>query len=208
MTDLFPIPTVLVINLDERNDRWLNILKTCRQCGITPERVSAVKHKPGWVGCAKSHKKCAQIALDRGLPWVLVLEDDCTFSIEEWRRFMALLPFLWSHRDSWNFFNGGLTFAKNIELFDHEHRILKANGMTAHFILYTPSAATIIANWKDSDTVVDVFIDNQLKSITPYPLIASQLPNYSDINEAELDYTSCFNDTNNKFREFLESIGL
>ncbi len=208
MTNTYPFPTVLVINLDERNDRWLNILKICRQCGINPERVSAIKHKPGWIGCAKSHKKCAQIALDRGLPWVLVLEDDCTFSIEDWRRFMTLLPFLWAQRNSWNYFNGGVTFVNNIELFNRDHQLLKTNGMAAHFVLYTPSAAKIISKWTENDNFIDVYIDKHLKAIAPYPLIARQLPNYSDINDSELDYTQFFNESNTKFKTFLESIGL
>ncbi len=69
----YVFPTIFVINLDERQDRWLNIQKLCRQLGLTAERVSAVKKSPGWQGCALSHVKCAKMAKESIITFFIVL---------------------------------------------------------------------------------------------------------------------------------------
>jgi glycosyl transferase family 25 len=194
--------------LDSRSDRWLNIQKLCRQCGIQAQRISAVQKSPGWHGCALSHAKCAALAKSQGLPWVLVLEDDCTFSREDWQRFLALLPFLWANRDKWEFFNGGITYISNIELFDAGSRLMKANGYAAHFILYNDKAYDKIAGWREEDGPCDVHFDKHMKSLTTYPLIARQLPSMSDIVGSSQDYSGFFSSTEEKMREFLRPLGL
>lgn len=203
----FPAPAVFVINLDERKDRWLAIQKMCRQCGINPERISAVKRKPGWHGCGLSHVKCAKLAKERNLPWVIVLEDDCIFSIEQWNHFKSLLPFLWENRDKWKYFNGGPTFIHNIELFNKEHKLVRGNSQCAHFILYTDKAYDKIIEWKPTDNekedACDLWFSHAFKPISAYPIIAQQIPNYSDINGTTEDYTSYFNQAETTIREFL-----
>ena len=202
-------PTVFVINLDNRPDRWLNLQKICWSNGIQPIRISAVKASPGWHGCAKSHAKCAAKAKEMGLPWVLVLEDDCTFSREGWQRFLSFLPWLWNNRDKWEFFNGGITYVDKIEVFNEKPLLLKANGYAAHFILYTDAAYDYIAGWDEkSHGPCDTYFDVKFKSVACYPLIARQIPNHSDINDSSQDYTGFFNSTEDKMREFLQQHNL
>ena len=88
-------PETFVINLDDRTDRWDAIQKLCSGAGLTPRRISAVRATPGWIGCTYSHMKCMQIAKEEQLPWVLILEDDATFTPASFNRFRMLLPFLW-----------------------------------------------------------------------------------------------------------------
>jgi glycosyl transferase family 25 len=203
--DATPPLTVLVINLDNRPDRWLVIQRMCRQCGINAERVSAVRKSPGWKGCALSHAKCAKIAKERRLPWVLVLEDDCTFSVEEWQRFQQLLPYLWQHRSSWQIFNGGITSIKNLQLIEPSIPLLAANGFATHFILYNFRAFDIIANWTEADKQCDVYFNSKFKYVTTFPIIARQLPSHSDIENGNTDYSGLFDQTNNTMKEYLRN---
>jgi glycosyl transferase family 25 len=203
----FPTPSVFVINLDERKDRWLAIQKMCRQCGINIERVSAVKRKPGWHGCGLSHVKCATLAKERNLPWVVVLEDDCMFSIEQWTHFKSLLPFLWKNRDKWNYFNGGPTFIHNIELFDKEHKLVRGNSQCAHFIFYTKDVYDKIMEWKpegaENENACDLWFSRAFKPVSSYPTIAVQTPSFSDLNNKEEDYTTYLNQAETTIHDFL-----
>lgn len=72
-----PIPKILYINLDERTDRREHMENLLQ--GYDYERVSAVKHEDGYIGCAKSHLLCLQIAKARKLEKVIILEDDFMF---------------------------------------------------------------------------------------------------------------------------------
>ncbi len=180
----------------------------CRAAGIFPERISAVKRAPGWEGCGYSHVKCALTAKERNLPWVLVLEDDCEFTQQDFKRFAALLPYLWENRSRWEYFNGGLTFVKNPEIYDARIPLIRANGYTTHFILYTAAAYDKIAAWTPAAGPCDVYFDMNMKSLTTYPLIAHQLTGKSDINNTDTNYTEIFETSNNTLKEFLRSNGL
>jgi hypothetical protein len=208
MSQPMPELQVFVINLDGRPDRWLNIQKICRQCGVNAQRISAVRKSPGWHGCALSHAKCARTAKERGLPWILVLEDDCVFSREDWQRFLQILPYLWENRDKWEFFNGGITYISNFELMDPGRRLMRANGYAAHFILYNDKAYDKIAAWTDTEGPCDVYFDRCFKSVVTYPLIGRQMPSHSDIVESTQDYSGFFSSTEEKMREFLGQFGL
>jgi hypothetical protein len=96
-----PFPEVLVINLDHRTDRWATIERTCAAANLTPVRMPAIKSSPGWHGSGLSHLKCIRLAKERNLPWVLILEDDATFTPEAIGRFRGLLGYLWENRGHW-----------------------------------------------------------------------------------------------------------
>ena len=69
----FEIP-ILYINLDRRTDRKEhmenNILK-----GYNYERISAVEHTEGILGCTLSHIKCLERMIERDLDYCVILED-------------------------------------------------------------------------------------------------------------------------------------
>jgi hypothetical protein len=198
----YPPLTVFVINLDERKDRWKRVSSMLDGLGVQYERFPAVRASPGWVGCGKSHIGVAQEAKRRRLMWVLVLEDDCIIEPADWKRFQELLPWLWKKRGEWTLFNGGLTFPKNTEVFDREHKIMSSNGYAAHFLLYTPPFYDIISAWDYKDPI-DVYIDKKVKAIAPYPLIAQQEKGDSDIVGSAIDYDDFFKKTNRVFSSMI-----
>ena len=65
------------INLDDRPQRNKDTIKELRKLGIRePNRMSAVKHKIGLVGCAFSHIKVIEKAKELGWKYCIVFEDD------------------------------------------------------------------------------------------------------------------------------------
>ena len=70
---------ILYINLKFRKDRNEEIINELNKFNLTGERVEAIKHKDGYIGCALSHIKCLDLAIERGYEEVIILEDDFIF---------------------------------------------------------------------------------------------------------------------------------
>lgn len=65
------------INLDERPQRNKDTIRELRKLGIREaNRMSAVKHEIGLIGCAFSHIKVIQKAKELGWKYCIVFEDD------------------------------------------------------------------------------------------------------------------------------------
>jgi GR25 family glycosyltransferase involved in LPS biosynthesis len=69
----------LYINLDHRTDRLTHMQNQLALLDISGERFNAVKTKFGAVGCMISHIKCLEIAIERKLPQICIMEDDIQF---------------------------------------------------------------------------------------------------------------------------------
>jgi len=67
---------VFYINLARRTDRREEIEQELTALDLPFERYNAVESSPGLIGCAYSHLGVLKTARDRGLPNVLILEDD------------------------------------------------------------------------------------------------------------------------------------
>ena len=178
------IPTipVYVINLDHRADRWELIKKQCFSCGIQAIRVSAVKASPGWHGCGLSHKKVAEMAEKAGHMWYVVLEDDATFSINDWNNFMAIVPFLWKNQDKWDVFTGGTGIPTHLELINNNPILYHIKGPCTHFLLIKQNAYKAVKNWNTECRHFDHYLKENTKMVGTYPFISMQLANPSDIN--------------------------
>ena len=70
---------ILYINLETRKDRNKEIIDELNKFNLTGERVEAIKHKDGYIGCALSHIKCLDLAIQRDYDEVIILEDDFIF---------------------------------------------------------------------------------------------------------------------------------
>ncbi len=211
-----PFPEVLVINLDHRSDRWTAIERKCQEANLRPTRVPAVQMSPTWQGCSYSHLKCMQIAKDRHLPSVLVLEDDATFTPESINRFRDLLPYLWANRDKWERFNGGPTFPPDptIKIMSKDQKLMYARGIAAHFNLIHAGAYDEILKWDPSDSMIDVYyiaLESKFRvvfnSVATAPHISVQSNSASDVGPslgiAGSDYSAYFYYSELKLRECL-----
>ena len=198
-------PHTVVINLDDRTDRMREVGEEFGGWPVRVERVSAVRRKPGWKGCSASHLKCLQLAKDRGLPWILILEDDCVLKPDAARRFTELLPFLWSTRDRWDMFNGGVTILKHHTRISRTPNIHEVRGYATNFYLVHQGAYDRILDSHPKDPSdfkepIDVHYAKTFRIWTTVPYLAAQRPGTSDVEkEAEnRDYNELFDEAEQK----------
>ena len=204
----FPnFPKILVINLDERTDRWGQIQDNFK--GWPPlERVSAVKASPGWKGCLKSHIKAIEIAKNRNYPWVLVLEDDCVVGENSLQQFKSLLPSLWERKAEWNVFLGGTTFLDDISLVQQSPPIFKVKAYTAHFCIYNSNVYDLMIEKAITDEKqVDVIIKDYAIIYCTSPHIAIQRPGKSDIEDKVTNYKTLFINSQASLQQILSPDG-
>mmetsp|Transcript_36564 Transcript_36564/g.77795 ORF Transcript_36564/g.77795 Transcript_36564/m.77795 type:complete len:274 (+) Transcript_36564:119-940(+) len=99
------IPFIGCINLLERDDRYKMIGDEFKRIGVT-EKVywhRPNKHpKGGRYGCFESHLAVFQAALDKNVPWAVVIEDDVRFASSYESSFKSLLQLVdsgieWNH---------------------------------------------------------------------------------------------------------------
>ena len=202
-------PKILVINLDDRMERWEEIQQSF--AGWPPlERVSAVKDSPGWKGCAKSHVKCIKMAKERQYPWVVILEDDCEVKADSLEQFRRLLPVLWKRKSEWDIFLGGCTSVRIIKQVEAEPPIFQITGLTTHFCLYNSDVYDKIKeqyNPKNENSMIeiDLYYQKTLRIFCTAPFLAVQKPGVSDIEEESVDYIRQYTNAETTLNEFLES---
>lgn len=76
------VEKVIFINLESRKDRLGEILEELKWANIPSEKIvrfNAFKHEKGYIGCAISHIKCLEYAIENNLKNIMILEDDFTF---------------------------------------------------------------------------------------------------------------------------------
>jgi GR25 family glycosyltransferase involved in LPS biosynthesis len=195
-------PPILVINLDERKDRWKEIQSSFSNWNVPLERVSAVRMKPGWKGCSLSHRKCIEIAKERNYPWVLILEDDCLPSSTK-QSLSEVLPSLWSRRNEWDIFNGGPSQLFDIKVVTEQIPLYQVKGYATHFILIHQGSYDRLLKEVHENMKIDVFYKDNMRCWASYPHCATQAVSKSDIENTETDYTDSFQKTNQQLFETL-----
>ena len=189
-----PFPPTLVINLDDRPDRFKEVAADFQDWPMPIERISAVKKSPGYKGCFLSHIKCIRTAKERGYPWVLIVEDDCMLEKGAKEKFQKLLPYLWDNRDKWDIFNGGVTLIKSNKVINREKKMLEVQAYGTHFYLANANTYDKILSRADEyiSKPIDVYYKYTLRLWTAVPFIAFQRPSHSDIENEHKDYTSLY----------------
>lgn len=192
-----PFPDVYIINLAHRVDRFAAIAALCEHSGIEYNRFEAIRDERGWVGCGSSHLGCVRIAKERNLPWVLIMEDDCSFGEDDIRAFRELLNVLWKKRGKWDRFSGGPHFGvgendPQLAVFDINHFLFEHGGFACHFDLINASAYDSILEWNpEQHPAIDVFYRDRrgagaggIRSICTVPHIGRPVDSDSDITPA------------------------
>jgi len=109
--DWFPL--ILCINLKERADRYQEAIAEFQKVNL--KRVifyRTTRQQDRNKGCIDSHMACLQYAVDRGVPHVLIFEDDVQFQEEPQEKMRNVIRFLSSHDDWKLFYLGGFIFRK------------------------------------------------------------------------------------------------
>lgn len=187
-------PHAFVINLDQRTDRWARISESFKTAGLTYERVPAIRHEKGWVGCGKSHLLCVDLAKSRQLPWALIVEDDSDFQPENIDDFRQILPRLWANRADWEIFNccphfGAGPLDPHLSLYDIDDHLIYCRAFASHFyLIHQNSYDSILRYNPPDDRQIDVFYfhgavnaNGPIRTICSYPHIAHQSDSLSDV---------------------------
>jgi hypothetical protein len=184
------------VNLDERKDKWEATQKAFAGTGIVPQRFSAIKHTEGWRGCGASHVAIARKAMLAGLPWVLVIEDDCVPADDFAERWPTIRDALWEERDAWDIFLGGPTYIQGPAQFHGKHLVEIEGAFATHFYVLNVSAYTKAIAWNpDRHGPIDVYYSDQFRIVTTQPLLAYQRASKSDIQNTHVDYSNFFEDS-------------
>ena len=196
--------TCYCINLDDRPERWEETKAAFKGTEIVPKRFSGIRHTEGWRGCGASHVAVAREAMRKGLPWVLVLEDDCDPAADFTERWPVVKDALWAV-DSWDIFLGGPTFVQGpAEPLGPLTRIEGAYAL--HFYVLRASAYEKALAWNpDRHGPIDVYYSDQYRIVITQPLLAVQRRSISDNEEEEVDYGYLFELSNAVLERFAYS---
>jgi hypothetical protein len=200
----FPTLPFLAINLDRRTDRWATL--TGAFPNQTIERISAIEvpHAHPADGCRMSHFAAVKLAKERNYPWVAVLEDDCYPYPDFDANLDKVCAFLWEHRNAWEIYNGGPVHASSVS--KYTENFLRIGGwISSHFLIINSSIYDRILDTFDpakDDQRIDAYYSTHFNTLASYPLIAYQIPSYSDLSKQHEDNMGHFNNTIRTFRMF------
>ena len=153
------------INLDRRIERWRHMQQKFQQHGIDAvQRFVAIDGEtstiptswpgtPGAYGCLRSHVEVVREARRRGLPSILIFEDDVVFDDQFEQKFsdaISQLPADWDM-----LFFGALHKDELIKVSDNIGRITQSNSTYAYALRNTVFDAFIDLN-SEEDEVLDV----------------------------------------------------
>ena len=194
-TNEYVFPPTLVINLEEKTQRWKEVSSEFSDWTVPIERFLAIKRKPGSEGCALSHIQCLKVAKQRNYPWVLIIEDDCMLTPNALHHFHTILPFLWNHREHWDFYSGGTTFLKQYSLINYDLKMYQVKGYATQCMLaHKGTYDKVIDLFSRQETIplIDVFYETNFRVWTSLPYLSRQRPAFSDITEKEENYNESF----------------
>ena len=197
-------PKGYCINLDSRPDKWKNTEAIFAGSGIHLQRFSAIQRAEGWRGCGASHVGIAHEALRQGLPWVIVVEDDCIIGSDFAKRWPVVMEALKGDRD-WDIFLGGPTYLQGpIDI--REPLIEVERGFALHFYVLKACAYERAIAWNpDRHGPIDVYYSDQFRILTTYPILAIQDASISDIKHKEVNYMDHFHETDEILQKLIYS---
>lgn len=181
------------IHLPHRKDRRTHLdAIQAKYPSIKIHLVEGVVSSTSILGCQLSHKKCVQMAKDAGWPYILVMEDDCDFWLADkhLRRALETMADYYTYHPDVDIINGCgnlETFAvKSCEKFKDMYFLTSPRVYTAHCVMYTARAYDKILGVAPG-MPIDV-IQNDWNLVYTYPYLATQIPSYSDLQKADVDY--------------------
>jgi len=189
---------ILYINLEHRKDRKKKVEEQFATLGLKGERVDAIYHVHGYIGCSMSHIKCLQLAMDRDYPSVCICEDDVYFTNPA--LFQSLVSQFLKTHSKWDVL---LLAGNTIPPYRKEEgcrQVYYSRTATA-YIVQRHYYSTLMDNFKEGLRFLETFYRNEYmvdmywmrlqQKDTWYlldPLTVSQYPSYSDIENRDVDY--------------------
>lgn len=190
--------TALAINLLHRVDRYEHVTSEVKKLTLDGfEIVEGIIDESKT--CFQSQQKCIRIAKERGLPYVLVLEDDVVFTegaqqiLEEVFEIVQTLD--------WDMFFLGANLQKPAQRLTTN--LLKLSGAyAAHAYMVHQRFYDVILNLPPI-CEMDIHYHNLMAKHNVFmcdPMIAYQLPSHSDLQNGYRDYNQAMYNNYLKYR--------
>ena len=208
------VDQIYCVNLKRRADRKERFLKRLAETGTDTSKLTFIEavdgkelkevpkefnhpwpphQSPSAYGCQRSHVNTIQDAKDNGYETILIFEDDVTFRPNFQKMATA---FFENVPNDWQsiFLGANITNAGFGHLNPVNDFCAQGLGYTTHSYLLKKSLFDIILLWGDVmyDTAIDIFYANAIQpsdtNYFAYPLLCSQEPGVSDVENREVDH--------------------
>ena len=184
----FPKERVFVVSLKQRKDRQAHIEKELAKKGIEFTWHLVDKHpKSGTIGCLESHVDLIQRAKDNGWNSIFIFEDDCL-----WTDASKELSDFPSPPENWDMMYYGGAVNEILEDYNQDWKRVSTWYTHAYAIRETMfdriiHLADIYKGKKSIDTIYCDSIHPNYNCYMAYPILATQMEDYSDIEGSELN---------------------
>lgn len=204
--DTEPLTTIqskwLCINLDERTDRLHDMVKHMEDLEIDFERFSAIKNSNGALGCMDSHIACLEKAIQNNLQYVIIMEDDCEFIIDQKEITYYINNFLQTDSPVMVFGSTNIKrefyndiFDRGMNIFTATCYIVKRNYFETLKSCFMSGRIGLLKTQSHNFAIDVVWHALQDKDIwlIPKKKTIHQRPSYSNIQHTFVDYRNNFN---------------
>jgi glycosyl transferase family 25 len=178
-----------IINLEKRTDRKIHMLNEISKLNCdTYEFIPAISNTDPKVGCNLSHQYCIQLAKERNLEYVLILEDDVMFENNINDILKKALNAVGEYEWNLLYLGGNL---KGEAYHKHDHLLQVTSVNTTHaYIIHKRFYDTVLE--LPTSTIIDYHYRRLASKYNMYmcsPMVAYQMPSYSDLTNQLVDYS-------------------
>lgn len=171
-----------VIHNPLRTDRFKTLQFEAETQGFEFELIDAIMHKNPLQGCRAAQQSVVQLAKEKGLKEVLIMEDDVRFCGPG-----AFKYFLKKKPKDYHLYNSGASFY----LPDRFGNTKEFSGLQA-FIVHEKFYDAFLSIPDDPVEHIDYQLRKYSKIITCLPFASIQYPGYSDNVQSERNYNKDF----------------
>jgi len=203
---------IYVINLKYRKDKKKKIEAIYKKYkNINLIFIEAIKNNNGAIGCFMSHQKCIQIAKEKNLDYVIVMEDD-TFprpNIDFYKELDETLNYLKTKND-WNIFLGvankvGPDNIKQITKHNGNNYILTDKSFITNLVIYNKNSYDFFLAADPKQCPIDVYWHYKVLAAVRVPFLVKTYKTYSDIENRDVDYNDLFDATEKNILTFINT---
>jgi hypothetical protein len=183
----------IYLNLESRTDRKRRAEKNFKEVGLTVERFPAVVHESPHHSFIQSQKAILQSITEN----TIVFEDDVQFmNMAKWDKVIESIP------EDFDLAYLGGNPQRELTNKVNEYWWRALDIWTTHAVIYSKKGAEKILTMFEDDEMYDNWLGRlglyQLNGYICKPFLCTQYPSYSDIWERNVDYTSIFENGQNK----------
>jgi GR25 family glycosyltransferase involved in LPS biosynthesis len=198
------IDRIYYINLTERIDRNEHFLKEMQKINIDMskiQRISAIKHIKGYIGCGLSQISALKDAIENKYKNIMIFEDDFKFEIDKYVFSNKIEWFFNNHNDyniccmAYNLTKGNLINNQLVEI----HNSYCASGyiISEKFIpilleCFVDAVTCLLNGATQASASIDVkwrYLQGKDKKFYGfYPRLGKQMASYSDIENKFVSY--------------------